>query len=347
MERPGLINRATLVVTGIVGLLVGLTTLGEKVGSFADSKIFAFLYVGSDLFVIEATLLFLAFLFRRPLWARLRQAVLAVPELWRGGRMEVVVLVLSIVALAAAGVLAARQAAYYTIGKRLAIKRHSGILAERAARDFLNGDELQARRVAGICIDIFDSEQCKQLVASLDRRKRFADVFTQVYANTWPSTWSRSSLALAIYLQDRNWEKYDRRMRAESERLERMRAAYQSATARAAGGETAAALSEFRAIAEEMDFGQASRIVQELENTLKGSSRGVMLRALQDYGAETFVKELTSHHRIVRLTKPHLGGEVETREAFERRGSHYVNVAKYSSDTELEAIIAKLKNGWR
>lgn len=113
MSHGKSIDRVAITLASVLGLLVSLTTLGEKLGTLSSTKLFAYLYVAKDLIPLEIVLLILCLLSRNTLVTALRRGAAAVPVIWKHGPREQLSLALTAIGLIVGLLIGSYHAYYY------------------------------------------------------------------------------------------------------------------------------------------------------------------------------------------------------------------------------------------
>ncbi len=141
------------ILAGISTLLTNLLSIDAALGKLAETRIFAYLYLGWDLFTFELAVVLAVGLIHRPLASVIAQAARTTIKFARTERPEKSFWHLSggCAIIAVATLFSAYQGYYLTLGKYSMWVGHDRSLVRRAADVFLRGEHERAKLLISAC----------------------------------------------------------------------------------------------------------------------------------------------------------------------------------------------------
>jgi hypothetical protein len=154
------------IVAGISTLLTNLLSIDVALGKLVETRFFAFLYLGWDLFKLELAVLVVFVLIHRPLARLIAQAARTTIKSVRTERPEKTFwhLVGGFAIVAAATLFIVYQGYYLALGKYSMWVEHDRSLVRLAADYFLRGEHERAKLLLSACNTVYDT--CRDTASS-------------------------------------------------------------------------------------------------------------------------------------------------------------------------------------
>lgn len=296
-------DRLTVIVTGATAALGALIAFGDKMENFAQSSFFAYLYMIKDLFLFELIALFVLFVSRRWWLRRLTDFPDDFAASWRAGpqfrRRVIFHIALATLALCSA----LSQVPGYARSKYHTYRHYGATLSDRAAEQFLDGDAQSAVSTIQICAIV--KRGCADITEALERREQWVKLFRDIYPRVNAGSPARAQLLAATYMQNRDWDEYDKKLKELQEQNAAASKAFELAIRSYKDGDNRMT-SEQLALADALwnNFGHAREIQAEITASTSSAKPTVYLRALMQMGTDSFLRQIAHEFKVPRLTHP-------------------------------------------
>jgi hypothetical protein len=291
------LRRLRTVGAAALAALSTLALVGDKLKAVGGSPLLAHAYVLGDVFKVEAVL-FLCLIVAYPklssMVLNLRNGLPALRRDWpkSSWRARGVLLASGLLVLACLGLIA-YHGYYYYIGKRLLWQSYSSESITRANESFLQGDLDRAGWILRACSDVMKDERCKDLLDTLEKRKRLAvEMRRFAIGRARFGSGFRHLLGNALK-NDRDRDAYTKAVAAHYREIDALTATYSDAINQLSRGQKEASLRLLSNVNERFPgFGNAHKILEEIGAEMAGRSGGVYLAALRRYGPEAFIRDM-------------------------------------------------------
>lgn len=296
MRSTPLRRLRTLGAAGLAALSA-LALVGDKLKAVGGSPLLAHLYVLGDVFKVE-TVLFLCLIVAYPKLSSmafdLKNGLPALRRDWprSSWRAKGVLLASGLLVVICLGLLA-YNGYYYLIGKRLLWQSYPSDAITRANEFFLQGNLERASWILRACSDVMKDEQCKNLLDSLEQRKRLALELRRLAAGRARFGPGFDNLLGNALKNDRDTGAYREAVAAHNREMEALTATYSNAINQLARGQREESLRLLSDVNKRFPgFGNAHKILEEIGAEMAGRSGGIFLPALRRYGPESFIQDM-------------------------------------------------------
>ena len=301
MKKYALLIVAT--VAGISTLLTNLLSIDAALSKLAETRIFAYMYLGWDLFKLELAVILVVVLIHRFLARLIAQAARTTIKSVRTERPEKTFWHLAggFAIVAVATLFIAYQGYYLTLGKYSMWIAHDRSLVRRAADFFLRGEHAHAKLLLSACNTVYGT--CRDTEANVNRRMDLAAATRKLSTALPKASTARPAYALTAYALDRDWNLYQNDVRSLRREFNRANALWLNALQQLQKDQTDSVMT---ALAQLQDVWPGFADSHDLLEKLRNGRPAAIAVTVKRLGAEQVAKETGLPFAVLSLDRPAL-----------------------------------------